>query len=603
MCGVACIMYICGLFSYIGAYPYNLSNITRPARSILMESKRDTSPEDPESNHLWLHFVIMAICLTISFIFSALNLGLMGLDVNELKMLISSGTPQEQIYARSILPIRKKGNYLLCSILLCLTLVNAIFTTFLDDLISSVAGIMLTTITLVVIGEIIPQSLGARYGLALSAKTIYLTRLALIITFPVAYPMGKLLDWMLGEEVGALKTRENLMALIMATKDTMNLYKTEVNILTGALEITQKKVEDIMTHLPDCYMLDIDTVLDFDVIAEIVTNGYSRIPIYEGTRSNVVSVLFAKDLGVIDPDDNIPLASINKFQPHDIYTVPEGSTVLELFHHFKTGIKGHMAFVTKVESGKTFDDEDRVGGKIIGLLTMEDILEEIIQEEIVDETDLYVSNRSTRKRRQRRLLKDFMKYTEEYNKTRVRMSRQMILASFQYLSTSVTPFTPQYISSIVLMRMLQMDIYHYVKSRKTEMIFEAGKRADYFIMILEGRVTVHVGVEMLRFVCGPFTCFGTRALESSVKVETSVDNADLANDTGEVNTAFYPDYSVEAHGGVCYMMIDISLYNAGLSATVVENSEEDEGYVMVQTKYQPLYEELQDSTDTIYGIN
>lgn len=84
----------------------------------------------------WVQIVIMVFCLVISFIFSALNLGLMALDVNELQMLISSGTNVEKKHARKILPVRKNGNYLLCCILLCLTFVNAIFTTILDSLTS-----------------------------------------------------------------------------------------------------------------------------------------------------------------------------------------------------------------------------------------------------------------------------------------------------------------------------------------------------------------------------------------------------------------------------------------------------------------------------------
>lgn len=85
---------------------------------------------------LWLKVLIMVVCLVISFIFSALNLGLMALDVNELTMLISSGTNVEKKYALKILPVRRNGNYLLCCILLCLTFTNAIFTTYLDSLTS-----------------------------------------------------------------------------------------------------------------------------------------------------------------------------------------------------------------------------------------------------------------------------------------------------------------------------------------------------------------------------------------------------------------------------------------------------------------------------------
>ncbi|XP_008480044.1 metal transporter CNNM2-like, partial [Diaphorina citri] len=164
----------------------------------------------------------MFTCLVISFIFSALNLGLMALDVNELQMLINSGTNVEQKYARRILPVRRNGNYLLCCILLCLTLTNAIFTTILDSLTS-----------------------GRAEGL------------------PHIRSVGKRL---LVERSRAMPS-ENPNP---ATSNLVALKKDEVNIISGALEMTQKKVEEIMTKLDDCYMLDIETILNFTVISEIV---------------------------------------------------------------------------------------------------------------------------------------------------------------------------------------------------------------------------------------------------------------------------------------------------------------------------------------------
>lgn len=572
---------------------WDVNNIMRLDRSQVRSSH-----DIKDNQSLVFHIAIMIVCLVVGFTLSALNLGLMALSIDELQMLISSGTPHEQQCARKVLPVRIKGNYLLCSIIICNVLVNAIFTTLLDAMLSGVLGIILVTIAIVLVGEILPQSLGARYGLEFSAKTIYLLRLVLILTFPVSYPLGKILDWFLGEEVGAIRTRENIIALVMATQDNLSLFKTEVNIITGALQITTKRVEDIMTHLPDCYMLSIDTLLDFDVIAEIITNGYSRIPVYEQSRSNVISILFAKDLGLINPEDNIPIGNIINREIKDIYRVPAATPVYELFEQFKTGVKGHMAFVTSTGS-ESFDEVGRAKEKIIGLVTLEDILEEIIKEEILDETDIYVSNRHTRRRNQRRLLKDFMKYTEEYNNNRVRISHQLILAAFQYLST-IQPFTSPLMSHLVLMRLLQMDIYHYVKPRETQMIYEAGKGADYFVMILEGRVTVLVGVEKLRFVSGPFTYFGTAALESR-----HVDNVAV---TENVTSAYHPDYSVQAHGGVYYMKIETEMYKAALHATQVENRGEDGENVSVEARFRPLFargsvsDEVTYSRDTVLNM-
>uniref|UniRef100_A0A8D8LJS2 Metal transporter CNNM4 n=1 Tax=Cacopsylla melanoneura TaxID=428564 RepID=A0A8D8LJS2_9HEMI len=507
---------------------------------------------------LWVQCFIMVVCLIISFIFSALNLGLMALDVHELQMLISSGTTVEKKYASKILPVRKNGNYLLCCILLLLTFTNAIFTTILDSLTSGIIAVALTTITLVIIGEILPQSIGSRYGLAIGAHTIYMTYVAMWFTFPLAYPMGKALDFLLGEEIGSIKTRENLKALVHATSNLVALKRDEVNIISGALEMSQKKVEDIMTKLEDCFMLDIETILDFTVISDIVRTGYSRVPVYEGKRTKIVSIIMTKDMAVIDPDDNLPLKTLCQLMPYVIYNVPVGTTLDILFKNFKDGIRGHMAFVTK----KNEEGEEIM----VGLVTFEDVIEEIIQEEINDETDMYVDNRSTRRRQQRRLMQEFMKYTENFGKQQVRVSPQMILAAYQFLCTakhigrnkneSVQPFLPENISPNVLWQMLQYDIYRRVKPNETEesIIYQEGKSADYFVMILEGRVTVKVGVEQLEFESGPFTCFGTHA---------------LIKEMGSV-----PDYTVIASSELTYLKINRDLYSAGLNASSIARARE-----------------------------
>lgn len=65
----------------------------------------------------------------------------------------------------------------------------------------------------------------------------------------------------------------SILFCLQATSNLVALKKDEVNIISGALEMTQKRVEGIMTKLDDCYMLDIETILNFTVISEIVRTG------------------------------------------------------------------------------------------------------------------------------------------------------------------------------------------------------------------------------------------------------------------------------------------------------------------------------------------
>ena len=128
-------------------------------------------------------------------------------------------------------------------------------------------------------------------------------------------------------------------------RDVNDLEKEEVDIVTGALAYKEKTVRSVMTPLHDAYLLSIKTVLDFETISEIRDQGYSRIPVFDGDRSNIVYVLFVKDLMFIDPDDNMPLAMVCEFYKNEVNFVFHDTPLNIMFNEFKSGEKGHMAFV------------------------------------------------------------------------------------------------------------------------------------------------------------------------------------------------------------------------------------------------------------------
>lgn len=163
---------------------------------------------------VWASIVIICLCLSFSALFSGLNLGLMSLDRTELKILCNTGTAKEQKFAKIIQPVRNHGNYLLCSILLGNVFVNSIFTILLDDLTSGLIAVIFSTIAIVLFGEITPQAVCSRHGLAVGARTIYITKVVMVLTFPLSYPISKMLDFVLGEEIGNVYNRERLKELV-----------------------------------------------------------------------------------------------------------------------------------------------------------------------------------------------------------------------------------------------------------------------------------------------------------------------------------------------------------------------------------------------------
>ncbi|XP_046386998.1 unextended protein isoform X2 [Ischnura elegans] len=574
---------------------------------------------------LWLGAAIIVVLLCLSGLFSGLNLGLMALDRTELKIVANTGTDKERKYARAIEPVRSHGNYLLCSLLLGNVLVNSSLTILMDDLTSGLIAVIFSTLAIVIFGEIIPQAICSRHGLAVGANTVYITKLFMVLTFPLSFPISKILDKLLGKEIGNVYNRERLKELVKVTNEYNDLENDEVNIIAGALELKKKMVSDVMTKLEDAFMLSIEAILDFETVSEIMKQGYSRIPVYEGTPSNVVSLLYIKDLAFVDPDDNTPLKTLCQFYQNSCNFVFEDTTLDVMFKEFKLGIKGHMALVHRVNA----EGEGDPFYETVGLVTLEDVIEELIQSEIVDETDVWTDNR-TKRRRKQATKQDFTVFAERRENQRIHISPQLTLAAFQYLSTSVEAFKPDLISETILRRLLKQDIIHHVKVKNREksredpytIIYVQGKPVDYFVLILEGRVEVTVGRENMMFESGPFTYFGSQALTTNVGVgesptgiggtvalpstplqgasqplplssqqQTPVGSGAGSGATPGPGSAphhgslqsvnldsllrhtFVPDYSVRAITDVVYIRIRRSMYLAAKRASLMERSQ------------------------------
>uniref|UniRef100_A0A915K4M3 CNNM transmembrane domain-containing protein n=1 Tax=Romanomermis culicivorax TaxID=13658 RepID=A0A915K4M3_ROMCU len=213
---------------------------------------------------LWLQITIILVLLILSGIFSGLNLGLMALDKTELKIILKVGDPREREYAKKIYPIRKSGNYLLCTLLLGNVVVNSTISILFDDLTTGLIAVIFSSLGIVIFGEIVPQAVCSRYGLAVGAYTFWITRFFMVLTFPLSYPISKVLDKALGEEVRQVYNRERLLELIRLSKEEQAADLgtcQEVQIVTGALELSKKTVGEVMTPIGDVFMLSSDVML------------------------------------------------------------------------------------------------------------------------------------------------------------------------------------------------------------------------------------------------------------------------------------------------------------------------------------------------------
>uniref|UniRef100_A0A8C6AB20 Metal transporter n=1 Tax=Marmota marmota marmota TaxID=9994 RepID=A0A8C6AB20_MARMA len=573
----------------------------------------------------WLQVIFISLLLCLSGMFSGLNLGLMALDPMELRIVQNCGTEKEKNYAKRIEPVRRQGNYLLCSLLLGNVLVNTTLTILLDDIAGSgLVAVVVSTIGIVIFGEIVPQAICSRHGLAVGANTIFLTKFFMMMTFPASYPVSKLLDCVLGQEIGTVYNREKLLEMLRVTDPYNDLVKEELNIIQGALELRTKTVEDVMTPLRDCFMITGEAILDFNTMSEIMESGYTRIPVFEGERSNIVDLLFVKDLAFVDPDDCTPLKTITKFYNHPLHFVFNDTKLDAMLEEFKKG-KSHLAIVQRVNN----EGEGDPFYEVLGIVTLEDVIEEIIKSEILDETDLYTDNRTKKKVAHRERKQDFSAFKQTDSEMKVKISPQLLLAMHRFLATEVEAFSPSQMSEKILLRLLKhpnviQELKYDEKNKKAPeyYLYQRNRPVDYFVLILQGKVEVEAGKEGMKFEASAFSYYGVMALTASpgenkspprpcgLNHSDSLSRSDridaitptLGSSNNQLNSSFLqvyiPDYSVRALSDLQFVKISRQQYQNALMASRMDKTPQssDSENTKIELTLTELHDGLPDET-------
>mmetsp|Transcript_24166 Transcript_24166/g.37134 ORF Transcript_24166/g.37134 Transcript_24166/m.37134 type:complete len:217 (+) Transcript_24166:324-974(+) len=214
------------------------------------------------------------------------------------------------------------------------------------DLTSGLTGLIVSTAIITLFGEIIPQAVCSRYALFVGAHSTWFIYIFMFVTFPISFPISAILDAVLGEEVGNILSK-NQMKRMFEMLETENVIKSsERKIIQAALDLQEKAAKDVMTRIEDVYMLDINTHLDHRILREIYSKGFSRIPIFDRTRDNIVGILMARDLILINPDRAlISLKQLSSILIRDVIGVEDTDKLEPLLGYFKKGLT-HIGIVT-----------------------------------------------------------------------------------------------------------------------------------------------------------------------------------------------------------------------------------------------------------------
>ncbi|KAI1725640.1 metal transporter cnnm-1 [Ditylenchus destructor] len=541
---------------------------------------------DPPQHYMpeEIQVVFILFLFVLSALFSGLNLGLMALTPQELTLILKCGSERERKYAKAILPVRNAGNKLLCTILLMNVLVNSGISILLEDLTSGIVAFIVASFGIVVFGEIVPQSVCIKKGLQVGAKTIWLTRFFMFITLPLAWPIGKLLDFILGEDLMGMDRNQLLELMKMTTRagDKNDDLAEDLKIAVGAMEIAEKSVKDAMTPIDDVFMLSEVSILDSNCITEIVRRGYTRIPVYQNNdRNQIVSLLFVKDLALLNPDDKFSVKTVCDYYKHKLRLIDEDCPLHTMLEEFKLG-EYHLSVV-----------KSSVTNEVLGIITLEDIVEEILQSEIIDESDMIIDNKYRTKRKFEKVQKPKIRGVEQECKF---ISQSLSKVVLQWLVNNHRIFNESLIDSRALSHLVRKNVFkidianvsRFDNSNRPSNIdkvylFKAGEPSQRYIVILEGQATIFFEKSGMKFDVGPWESFGDeviQGIDAHIDPNGSIGStrtlASVGNEEGmHKSVEFIPEYELLVTGSCKYLQITAAgFFNAYRISRVIRTVKE-----------------------------
>lgn len=327
---------------------------------------------------LSLGIAFIALLLFLSAVISGSEVAFFSISPKDRHRLTNSSIPS----TKRILILLGKPKLLLATILIANNFINiatVILATFLvgftfhfekNLMLAFFVEVIAITFLIVLFGEIIPKVYATKHGLRLARKM----SLPLIVLEKFFKPLSLLLirstsfiDKRITEKDYEVSIDELSHALEITSQEGVN--KDEHKILKGIVAFGNTDVKQIMTPRIDVFAIDYNTNYH-EALQKIVDGGFSRVPVYKKSIDNIVGIIYIKDLlPHNDKKDNFKW----QYLIRRAFIVPESKKIDDLLKEFQEK-RIHLAFVV-----------DEYGG-ISGIITLEDIIEEIVGE-INDEFD------------------------------------------------------------------------------------------------------------------------------------------------------------------------------------------------------------------------
>jgi len=343
----------------------------------------------------WLDLFLIGFLILANGFFSAAEIAIVSVRKSRLAQLIAEGSH----VARVVASLKEDPSRFLATVQVGVTLVGSmasvfggaasvhslapILQTILPPVAQAWAEIIALSFTVVVIayftlvaGELVPKSLGLRHServALLSAQSIHgLSRIAAPLVKLLTHSTDAVL-WLFGQQGAAQESftsEEEVKHMVHEGARHGIFDEAERQLIHSVFAFTDTSVREVLVPRSEVHAIELGTALG-DILKELVQTGFSRMPVYEGDLDHIVGIVHIKDtLREVEKPDPAGISAII----HPAYFVPDSMQISDLLREMQAR-RTHMAIVVNEF------------GTVVGLVTIEDLLEEIVGE-IRDEFDV-----------------------------------------------------------------------------------------------------------------------------------------------------------------------------------------------------------------------
>ena len=310
-----------------------------------------------------------------------------------------NGTEIEKKYAKNIYNLIQNQHFLEVTLILYNIFTYVAISFILSKLVNEMTAITISITVLLFVGEIIPKALftGPKQ-LKIASDFVPFTSFLIRVSYPISYPIAIFIHSIIGEQGKNRFNNSDLKSLMklemqemMMNSNNMNSNNNQGSYLN---ELADKKIDKLILPVEKVTKINYQAKVSKVTIKKLIDSGYSYIPVYKNDQNNLIKILPMKELLLKDLSNSLTLDKLEIRYKKPVVEY-EDASFLNLFEKFQKG-RTNMAFIYKKkiheDENNQIDNMKQIGNnnsknEIIGIITIDDLLEFMIKKPIFDEED------------------------------------------------------------------------------------------------------------------------------------------------------------------------------------------------------------------------